>query len=164
MSDAEPVRTITCTVNGGLRTATVPVRTSLADFLRETLGLTGTHLGCEEGQCGACTVLSDGRTVRACLLLAVQADGTVIETIEGANTSGRLADLQEAFHVRGALQCGFCTSGILLTADAMLSEGNALERADIRAGLTGHICRCTGYQAIVDAIADIGAARSAASD
>ncbi|WP_367192795.1 (2Fe-2S)-binding protein [Amorphus sp. 3PC139-8] len=151
---------MTCRVNGVARTEAVSVRMSLADFLRDVLGLTGTHLGCEEGQCGACTVVSDGDTVRACLMLAVQADGMAIETIEGASDSGRLADLQEAFHARGALQCGFCTSGILLTADAMLSETRPVDRRAIRAGLTGHICRCTGYHAIVDAIAETAAKRS----
>nr|WP_306886824.1 (2Fe-2S)-binding protein [Amorphus orientalis] len=151
---------MTCRVNGIARTEAVPVRMSLADFLRDVLGLTGTHLGCEEGQCGACTVVSDGATVRACLLLAVQADGMAIETIEGASDSGRLKDLQEAFYARSALQCGFCTSGILLTADAMLRDDRPVDRRAIREGLTGHICRCTGYHAIVDAIAETAEQRA----
>jgi carbon-monoxide dehydrogenase small subunit len=143
---------ISCRVNGQLVEDNVPVRLSMADFLRDRLGLTGTHLGCEHGVCGACTIIYDGRTARSCLLLAVQADGAAIETIEGAAASGRLARLQEAFHVRGALQCGFCTPGMLLTAAEYLETQPAPERAGIREALSGNYCRCTGYQAIIDAV------------
>jgi len=144
--------TIRCTVNGQRVEETVPARLGMADFLRDGLGLTGTHLGCEHGVCGACTIIYDGRTARACLLLAAQADGAVIETIEGAAATGRLARLQEAFFARGALQCGFCTPGMLLTAAEFLEAEPAPDRAGIRAALSGNYCRCTGYHAIVDAV------------
>ena len=143
---------IRCTVNGEAVEESVPARLSLADFLRDRLGLTGTHLGCEHGVCGACTVVFDGRTARACLLLAVQTDGAVVETIEGATATGRLAPLQEAFFARGALQCGFCTPGMLLTAAEYLECTLAPDRAGIRAALSGNYCRCTGYHAIIDAV------------
>jgi len=127
----------------------------LADFLRESAGLTGTHVGCEQGVCGACTVRVDGEIVRACLMLAVQADGARLETIEGLSDSGELAELQQAFHRRNALQCGFCTPGMLLTALDLVKHHPGATREAIRAFISGNYCRCTGYQAIVDAIESV---------
>jgi aerobic carbon-monoxide dehydrogenase small subunit len=127
-------------------------RTNLADFLREQLKLTGTHIGCEHGVCGACTVRVNGEIVRSCLMLAVQANGTSIETIEGLSDSGEIADLQAAFRARNALQCGFCTPAILITAQDLLKREAEPDRAVIREHLSGNYCRCTGYQAIVDAV------------
>ncbi|NVO16625.1 MAG: (2Fe-2S)-binding protein [Rhodoplanes sp.] len=144
--------TIACTINGERVETTVSSRENLADFLRDRLALTATHVGCEHGVCGACTILFDGRTARACLLLAAQADGAVIETLEGATRTGRLAALQKALYERGALQCGFCTPGMLFTAAELLEEHPAPSREEIREALSGNACRCTGYQAIVDAI------------
>ncbi|MBJ3774767.1 (2Fe-2S)-binding protein [Acuticoccus sp. 2012] len=154
----EPVApvTIETTVNGETVRAVVSPRQSLADFLRDDLGLTGTRIGCEHGVCGTCTVVFDGRTARSCLLLAVQADGATIETIEGATRSGRLASLQAAFRARSALQCGFCTAGVLLTAAEVIEEGVSDPTA-LRHALSGNLCRCTGYQAIVEAIAKVAA-------
>lgn len=143
------IRTI---VNGEEVTARVPVRKHLVDFLREDLGLTGTHLGCEHGACGACTVRVDGRVVRGCLMLACQLDGKRVDTIEGLTDDGTLAELQRAFHERNALQCGFCTPGMLITAQALLDDHPNADRAKIREFIAGNYCRCTGYQAIVDAI------------
>ncbi len=145
---------ITLHVNGEAVAADVPARLHLADFLRDNLGLTGTHLGCEHGVCGACTVRLDGGIVRACLVLAVQADGGAVETIEGLSDTGEIADLQDAFAARNALQCGYCTPGMLVTAqDLLLRAGKAPpDRAAIREHLSGNYCRCTGYEAIVDAV------------
>jgi carbon-monoxide dehydrogenase small subunit len=143
---------ITCTINGEVVEATVSSRENLADVLRDRLALTATHVGCEHGVCGACTILFDGRTARACLLLAAQADGAVIETLEGATTTGRLGLLQKAFYERGALQCGFCTPGMLFTAAELLTDDPDPTREKIREALSGNYCRCTGYHAIVDAI------------
>jgi carbon-monoxide dehydrogenase small subunit len=140
------------TVNGERVTRSVDARTHLADFLRESLGLTGTHLGCEHGVCGACTVRVDGEIVRACLMLAVQAAGCRVETVEGLTDSGELADLQHAFHQRNALQCGFCTPGMLVTALDLVRRRPDASRREIREYLAGNYCRCTGYQAIVDAV------------
>jgi carbon-monoxide dehydrogenase small subunit len=145
---------ITLCVNGEDVTIDAEPRQHLADALRG-LGLTGTHLGCEHGVCGACTVVLDGRIVRGCLVLAVQAAGAQVETIEGATASGRLAPLQASFHRRNALQCGFCTSGMLLTAADYIAAGGSDDRSAIREALSGNYCRCTGYQAIVDAVADV---------
>ena len=139
-------------VNGDNVRERVEARRTLVDFLREDLGLTGSHVGCEHGVCGACTVLVDGEVVRGCLTLAVQCDGAEVETIEGISDSGRIADLQEAFQRRNALQCGFCTPGMLIGAQALLSGGGTPSRDTIRDHLSGNYCRCTGYQAIVDAI------------
>jgi carbon-monoxide dehydrogenase small subunit len=149
MSEA---REISFTLNGRRVRRRVPVRQHLADFLRVSEGLTGTHLGCEHGVCGACTIRVDGAIVRGCLMLAVQADGARVETIEGLSESGELARLQEEFHRRNALQCGFCTPGMLLTAASLLAENPRPSRDEIRAHLSGNYCRCTGYHAIVDAI------------
>jgi len=139
-------------VNGRAREGVVEARKSLADFLREDLDLTGTHLGCEHGVCGACTVLLDGAPVRSCLLLAVQADGAEVMTVEGLAPAGGLHPLQEAFWEHHGLQCGFCTPGILLSAYAFLREHPAPTEGEIREMLAGHLCRCTGYQHIVEAI------------
>lgn len=143
---------ITMTVNGEAVRETVEARLSLADFLRDRLRLTATHLGCEMGACGACLVLLGGKPVHACLTLAAQADGEVVETLEGLNERGAIADLQAAFHDRNALQCGFCTPGMIITAHALLADNRTLDRAEIRDALSGNYCRCTGYEAIVDAI------------
>ena len=144
--------TIKCSVNGEPVEATVPARLNLVDFLRERLDLTGAHVGCEHGVCGACTVRVDGKILRGCLMLAAQIDGAVVETIEGLTASGEIADLQEAFLDRNAAQCGFCTPGILITAAELVAENPAADRIAIRQYLSGNYCRCTGYQAIVDAI------------
>jgi len=150
---------ITVTVNGTIVTRRVPARRHLIDFLREQLGLTGSHTGCEHGVCGACTVRVDGRIVRGCLMLAVQADGRWVDTIEGLSDSGELGELQEAFHRRNALQCGFCTPGMLLAAQDLVASHPDASRSEIREHLSGNYCRCTGYQAIVDAVEDVLAAR-----
>jgi aerobic carbon-monoxide dehydrogenase small subunit len=143
---------IEITLNGQPLKYRVKARQHLADFLRQELELTGTHLGCEHGICGACTVLLDGRSVRSCLTLAVQASGKRVDTIEGLSQSGKLADLQAEFIARNAAQCGFCSSGMLLTAYEIVSDGAAYTRSEIRELMSGNMCRCTGYQAIVDAI------------
>ena len=142
----------TLTVNGTAVTRRIPARMNLVDFLREELGLTGSHVGCEHGVCGACTVRVDGAIVRGCLMLAVQANGCKVETIEGLSDSGELAKLQKAFHERNALQCGFCTPGMLLAARDLVLRNPKASREEIREHLSGNYCRCTGYQAIVDAI------------
>jgi aerobic carbon-monoxide dehydrogenase small subunit len=139
-------------VNGEHVEMQVLPRTSLADFLREQLKLTGTHVGCEHGVCGACTVRMNGEIVRSCLMLAVQANGASVETIEGISDSGEIADLQAAFHERNALQCGFCTPAMLITAQDLLIQNAEPDRAAIREHLSGNYCRCTGYQAIIDAV------------
>jgi carbon-monoxide dehydrogenase small subunit len=148
------------TVNGEKVRADVPMRRNLADFLREDLALTGTHIGCEQGVCGACTVRLDGEIVRGCLVLAVQAQGRVVETIEGVSDSGEIADLQSAFETRNALQCGYCTPGMLLTAQELLMREPAPNRETIREYISGNYCRCTGYQAIVDAVEATSRART----
>ncbi len=148
-------RTIAVTVNGARREATVPVRLTLADFLRHQLGLTGTHLGCEHGVCGACTILLDGLSARSCLMLAVQADGHEILTVEGiAPGPDKLHPLQQAFHDHHGLQCGFCTPGILTTLIELLRDNPDPTEEDIRIGISGNLCRCTGYQNIVTAALD----------
>ena len=152
--------TIELMVNGETVRAAVDARKTLVDFLREDLGLTGSHIGCEQGVCGACTVLLDGEVVRGCLVLAVQCDGAEVETIEGISDSGRIADLQEAFQRRNALQCGFCTPGMLIGAQELLSRGGVPSRDIIREHLSGNYCRCTGYQAIVDAIESVALTRA----
>jgi aerobic-type carbon monoxide dehydrogenase small subunit (CoxS/CutS family) len=150
---------IRLTVNGTERQARVMPRLLLADLLREEFGLTGTHLGCEHGACGACTVLVDGEPVRSCLLFAVQADGCRVDTVEGlAGSDGTLDPLQEAFRARHALQCGFCTPGMLMTLAAYLREHPSPTESDIRETLSGNLCRCTGYQNIVQAGLDAAAA------
>lgn len=151
---------ISLTLNGENVVADVEPRQSLVDFLRAS-GLTGTHSGCEHGVCGACSVRVGGLVVRGCLMLAVQADGAVVETIEGLTQTAEIADLQAAFHRRNALQCGFCTAGMLLTAQDLLTSNPAPDRDEIRDHLSGNYCRCTGYQAIVDAVAEVAAQRAA---
>jgi len=151
---------IALTVNGEEVRERVDARQTLVDFLREDLNLTGSHVGCEHGVCGACTVALDGAIVRGCLTLAVQCDGATVETIEGASDAGTLADLQQAFQARNALQCGFCTPGMLLTAAALLAQGGVPSREKIREHLSGNYCRCTGYHAIVDAVETVARARA----
>jgi aerobic-type carbon monoxide dehydrogenase small subunit (CoxS/CutS family) len=148
-------REITLTVNGEAVTATVPVRLNLVDFLRHTLGLTGSHVGCEHGVCGACTLDVDGATMRGCLMLAVQADGCTITTVEGLPLDGTAGALRAAFTERNALQCGFCTPGMLASALEYIGAGGAADRTAIREHLSGNYCRCTGYQSIVDAVCDV---------
>lgn len=143
---------ISVTVNGQKLRRRVSARQHLIDFLRNELSLTGSHLGCEHGVCGACTIQVNGTAVRGCLMLAVQADGATVETIEGLSDSGAIADLQEAFHQHNALQCGFCTPGMLATAAELVEQHPNADREEIRAHISGNYCRCTGYHAIVDAI------------
>ncbi|MEQ9812199.1 MAG: (2Fe-2S)-binding protein [Azospirillaceae bacterium] len=143
---------VSLTVNGRRVEATIPARLTIVDFLRDHLGLTGTHVGCAHGVCGACTVRVDGAIIRGCLTLTAQLDGGTIETIEGVADSGEIADLQEAFYARNAMQCGFCTPGMLLTAASLKARGRPVSRQEIRDHISGNLCRCTGYQAIVDAI------------
>ena len=150
---------ITLTVNGETVAETVDARKTLVDFLREDLVLTGSHVGCEHGVCGACSVRVDGAVVRGCLMLAVQCDGSRVETIEGVAETDEITDLQEAFIARNALQCGYCTPGMLLTAQELLAAGGVPSREQIRVYLSGNYCRCTGYQAIVDAVEAVAKAR-----
>jgi len=149
---SEPRRTVRVKVNGITHEQTVEVRKSLADFLRDDLDLTGTHVGCEHGVCGACTVLLDGEPVRSCLLLAVQVEGASLTTVEGLADGERLHPLQQAFWDHHGLQCGFCTPGILLTAKAFLEENPHPSDDEIREAISGNLCRCTGYHFIVEAI------------
>ena len=148
----DTTRTVSLRVNGEARQATVEVRTTLADFLRDALDLTGTHVGCEHGVCGACTVLLDGQPVRSCLILAVQAEGAAITTVEGLADGEKLHPLQQAFWDHHGLQCGFCTPGFLLTAKAFLEENPRPTDDEIREAISGNLCRCTGYHFIVEAI------------
>jgi aerobic carbon-monoxide dehydrogenase small subunit len=150
---------VTITVNGEAVRRRVEARQHLVDFLREELQLTGSHIGCEHGVCGACTLRVEGQIVRGCLMLAAQADGLRVDTIEGLAERGEIADLQAAFLGRNALQCGYCTPGMLLTAAELLATRPLPSRAEIRAYMSGNYCRCTGYQAIVDAIAAVAASR-----
>jgi carbon-monoxide dehydrogenase small subunit len=159
------VHDICVVVNGETIRESVAPRTTLVDFLRETLALTGSHVGCEHGICGACTVRVDGAIVRGCLMLAVQCDGARVDTIEGVSDSGEIADLQAAFAQRNALQCGFCTPGMLLTAQELLAgvRSGVPSRETIRDHISGNYCRCTGYQAIVDAIEAVALQRASSS-
>ena len=159
--EVPPRHTVTLTVNGVSRTATVEARRSLADFLRHDLGLTGTHVGCEHGVCGACTVMVDGRSVRSCLMLAVQADGCELLTIEGLSRNGRLGPLQQAFWENQGLQCGFCTPGMLIVSHRLLQQNPSPSAQDVREAISGNICRCTGYQDIVTSV--LAAKRRSAS-
>lgn len=143
---------ISLTVNGEQITKTVPVRQHLVDFLRNELGFTGSHLGCEHGVCGACSVRVDDAVVRGCLMLAVQADGANVVTVEGLTETGEIADLQKNFVERNAMQCGYCTPGMLITAAELLHDPKPVSREEIRGHLSGNFCRCTGYHAIVDAV------------
>jgi carbon-monoxide dehydrogenase small subunit len=146
---------ITLTVNGAQVARSVAPRQHLVDFLRDELGLTGSHLGCEHGVCGACTVRVNGDYVRGCLMLAVQANGCRVETIEGLSDSKELEKLQKAFHEKNALQCGFCTPGMLMAAQDLVLLRHKVSREEIRAHISGNYCRCTGYQSIVDAIDEV---------
>ena len=153
---------ITLTVNGQKRSALAEPRMLLADFLRHELGLRGTHIGCEHGVCGACTILLDGRTARSCLHFAIAVDGAVIDTVEGMASADNLHPIQEAFHQNHALQCGYCTSGFLLTTLEFLRRNLDPDEAEIRRALTNNLCRCTGYTNIVKAVAAAAAAMRAA--
>jgi len=148
------------TVNGERVAERVEARKTLVDFLRDDLGLTGSHVGCEHGVCGACTLRVNGEIVRGCLMLAAQCDGAKVETIEGVSDAGEVADLQLAFEQRNALQCGFCTPAMILTAQELLRHGGVPSRDTIRAHLSGNYCRCTGYHAIVDAVEAVAQARA----
>ncbi|BBY16693.1 (2Fe-2S)-binding protein [Mycolicibacterium litorale] len=157
MSESPAAVAVSVTVNGRPVSRSVPPRLTLADFLRDELGLTGTHLGCEHGVCGACTVFVDGRSARACLTLAAQVDGARVDTVEGLEVFEETARLREAFSERGGLQCGFCTPGFLVTAVELLRDTDAdkpLTEESVREALSGNICRCTGYQGIVQAVLD----------
>jgi len=145
----------TITVNGTPVTRRVLPRQHLIDFLRDTVGLTGSHIGCEHGVCGACTIRVDGEILRGCLMLAVQANGRKVDTIEGLSDSGELAELQKAFHEHNALQCGFCTPGMLIAAQDLVRTQPTASRDEIREYLSGNYCRCTGYHAIVDAVEEV---------
>lgn len=162
MTDLPTETAIRLQVNGAAVSRTVPARTHLIDFLRDTLGLTGSHVGCEHGVCGACTVRVDGRAVRGCLVLAASLDGAVVETVEGMTETGALAALQDAFLARNALQCGFCTGGMLISAHELLEDAAMPSRDAIRAHIGGNYCRCTGYHAIVDAIEAVARDRAGA--
>ncbi len=154
---------ISLTVNGARVQERVEARKTLVDFLREDLALTGSHVGCEHGVCGACTVRVNGEIVRGCLMLAVQCDGTEVETIEGLSDSGEVSDLQSAFEQRNALQCGYCTPGMIASAQDLLKRAkNVPSRDEIREHLSGNYCRCTGYHAIVDAVEAVAQARAGA--
>ena len=157
-------RTISVTINGETYEREVETRLTLADFIRHEVLLTGTHVGCEHGVCGACTILLDGRTARSCLMLAVQANGADVVTIEGLSASGEVADLQMEFETRNAAQCGFCTPGMVLTSAELLAQmtsgGGVPDREVIRDHLSGNLCRCTGYQAIIDAVEATAKARA----
>jgi carbon-monoxide dehydrogenase small subunit len=151
---------ITLTVNGETVSERVEARKTLVDFLRDDLLLTGSHVGCEHGFCGACTVRVNGEIVRGCLMLAAQCDGATVETIEGLSDSGEIADLQRAFEQRNALQCGYCTPGVLAAAQDLLKRGGIPTREEIRVHLSGNYCRCTGYHAIVDAVEAVARQRA----
>jgi carbon-monoxide dehydrogenase small subunit len=147
-------KAIAVRINGVAHAATVDVRTTLVDFVRDQAGLTGTHVGCEHGVCGACTILMDDVPVRSCLLFAVQADGAELTTVEALGTPERLHPIQEAFRDHHGLQCGFCTPGFLMTTVALLRDSPTPTEGEIRAALSGNLCRCTGYQGIVEAVQD----------
>jgi aerobic-type carbon monoxide dehydrogenase small subunit (CoxS/CutS family) len=153
-------QSVTFTLNGEQREAKVDPRIHLGDFLRHSLGLTGTHLGCEHGVCGACSVIVDGAPIRSCLMLAVQIEGTVVETVEGLGKPGALSTLQQAFATNHGLQCGFCTPGMLMTLEAYLRTTPTPTEQDVRIAISGNICRCTGYEGIVQAALDVAATKA----
>jgi aerobic carbon-monoxide dehydrogenase small subunit len=159
---SERFHEVEITVNGERVRERIDARKTLVDFLREDLALTGSHVGCEHGVCGACSVRVEGVVVRGCLMLAVQCDGARVDTIEGVADSDEISDLQQAFVARNALQCGYCTPGMLLAAQELLTRGGVPTRDQIRAHLSGNYCRCTGYQAIVDAVEAVAQARAGA--
>lgn len=152
MREGVALRQISVTVNGTRNEAEVEPRQLLVYLLRETLGLTGTNVGCDTSSCGACTVLIDGKSVKSCTVLAVQADGREVTTIEGLARDGELHPLQEAFHADHGLQCGYCTPGMIMAALGLIESGASMEEGDIRLGLEGNLCRCTGYENIVKAV------------
>jgi len=152
---------LTVTINDRQIEAHVEPRLSLADFLRRQLGLVGTHLGCEQGACGACTVLVDGQSVRSCLMLAVQADGSRVETVEGLASNGELHPVQEAFRTKQGLQCGFCTPGMLMRSLELIRDNPDISAEQAREGLASNLCRCTGYQFIVEAVVEAASTMSA---
>lgn len=162
MTDFAETVDISLTVNGERIRARVDARRHLIDFLRLDLGMTGSHAGCEQGVCGACTVRVDGQAVRGCLTLAAQVDGAEVWTVEGVSDTGELRELQDAFLTRNALQCGYCTPGMLFSAAELLARGGAPDRAAIREHMSGNYCRCTGYEAIVDAVEATARAQEAA--
>ena len=151
---------VSLTVNGEPVEARVPAGQHMIDFLRLELGLTGAHASCEHGVCGACTIRVDGDAVRGCLMLAAQADGAEVWTVEGLTDTNAISDLQDAFVARNALQCGFCTPGMLVAAEELLSKGDVPSRAEIREHLSGNYCRCTGYEAIIDAVESVAQGRA----
>jgi carbon-monoxide dehydrogenase small subunit len=157
MPDMDETRRISVEINGKTYEEEVAVRFTLGDFLRQKLGLTGTHLGCEHGVCGACTILFDGNSARSCLMLAVQADGHSVTTVEGLAPDGELGILQQAFSKHHALQCGFCTPGMLTTLTEFLRDNPAPSEDEVRVAISGNLCRCTGYQGIVDATLEAAA-------
>jgi carbon-monoxide dehydrogenase small subunit len=161
MTEPTTELTVALTVNGERRTALVPARTSLADLLRDHLGLTGTHLGCEHGVCGACTVLLDGGTARSCVVLAAQASGSEVVTVEGLSAADGLSDVQAALARHGGLQCGFCTPGFVVAITELLGADRELDETEVREELSGNICRCTGYQGIVRAVVEVSRRRAA---
>lgn len=150
---------VNLTLNGVERESSCESRTTLLDFIRHDLGATGTHAGCEHGVCGACTVEVDGQVVRSCLIFACQANGSIVETVEGISVRGELSDLQTAFKKHHALQCGFCTSGFLMSANDMLNKNPNPTELEVREGLSGNICRCTGYVGIVEAVLEVASSR-----
>jgi aerobic carbon-monoxide dehydrogenase small subunit len=163
VEQAQFTRPVTVAVNGQARSAEIETRLLLVHFLRETLGLTGTHIGCDTSSCGACTVLLDGTPVKSCTMFAVQADGRDVTTVEGLAPPGGLHSVQEGFHVEHGLQCGFCTPGMMLTATALLAENPDPSEEEIRWAISGNICRCTGYVNIVKAVRHAAAAMKEAS-
>jgi len=164
VADADQREWVTLTVNGSRQSGYVDARMTLADFLRRDLGLTGTRLGCEHGSCGACTVIVDhDKAVRSCLMLAVQAQGLAVETVESLAADGQLSPLQSAFREFHAVQCGFCTSGFLMSLTARLREGPILTREQAREALSGNICRCTGYAGMVEAVVSVSRAAEGAA-
>ena len=152
------MQSITVTVNGSATTRDVEPRLLLVDFIRDTLGLTGTNIACDTSQCGACTIHMDGMSVKSCTVLAVQADGSTLTTIEGLATNGKLHPMQQAFWDQHGLQCGFCTPGMIMAASKLVENNPNINEAEIRHGLEGNMCRCTGYQNIVNAVAQVAAA------
>jgi carbon-monoxide dehydrogenase small subunit len=156
--------TVTLTVNGQAHSAVVDSRLLLSDFIRHTLGLTGTHVGCEHGVCGACTILFDGRPVRSCIMFAVQANGHALETVEALGTPDNMHPLQEAFHEAHGLQCGYCTPGFLMTLKPFLERNPDPTEHEIREAISGNLCRCTGYQHIVDAVLLAAKSRAAQAE
>jgi aerobic-type carbon monoxide dehydrogenase small subunit (CoxS/CutS family) len=157
LPDEPDTRVVELTVNGERRAGLAPVRMTLADFLRHELHLTGTHLGCEHGVCGACTVIVNGAAIRSCLMLAVQADGARVETVEGLADGDELSPLQQAFHRNHALQCGFCTSGFLMSVTAALRERPVRTDDEAREVISGNVCRCTGYAGMIKAVVEASA-------